>query len=941
MKKWFSVLLSGLLLTACTTGLIVESKSVIVRTADKSKVRIEPVSEQIIRVSAVPEGKNFSTRPSLMRAPGELPPVSFEYAEEDRSVTVKTASLMVTVDKITGEVSFMDKGGNVILQENSGGGKSFAPIEVEGDRGYTVRQVFESPDDEAFYGLGQHQSDEFNYKGRNETLYQYNTKVSVPFIVSSKNYGLLWDNNALTRFGNPGDYLQLDVLELRDAEGNEGALTAVYASRDGKTEYLRRRESVIDYTDLEKVKGFPEEIPFHDARISWEGTITARESGIHRFLLYYAGYTKVFLDGEEVVGERWRTAWNPNNYKFQAEMEAGKEYPLRIEWIPDGGVSYLGLSLFTPTDPAEQTKQSWWSEMADMIDYYFIGGENSDEVIGGYRLLTGKAQIMPKWAMGYWQSRERYKTSRELLDVLSEYRKRRIPLDNIVQDWSYWPVDAWGSHEFDSERFPDPKAMVDSVHAQNARIMISVWPKFYHTTEHYKEFEEKGWMYTRAVEDSIRDWIWPGYIGSFYDAYAEGARKLFWQQMEDHLYHLGFDAWWMDASEPDILSNASLAYRKALSTPTALGPSTRYLNAYALVNAQAIYEGQRDEDPDKRVFLLTRSGFPGLQRYSTATWSGDIGTCWEDMKAQISAGINFSISGIPYWTMDIGGFCVQGRFERAREGSPDMEEWRELNARWFQFGAFCPLFRSHGQYPYREIFNIAPENHPAYKTMVWYNKLRYRLMPYIYTLAGRTWFEDYTIMRALVMDFNGDGNIYDIADQYMFGDALMVCPVYEYKARKRNVYLPAKNGWYDFHTGQYFTGGRTIVADAPLAIMPLYVKAGTILPVGPDIQYTGENPGGPLTVCVYTGEDARFSLYEDEGVNYNYEKGRYSSIPFEFDQETGILRIGAREGSFEGMVSERIFLVKKITPQKTGTPFSGGEAVTEVKYYGAEQLIQL
>ncbi|MFA6817441.1 MAG: TIM-barrel domain-containing protein, partial [Bacteroidales bacterium] len=630
MKKWFSVLLSGLLLTACTTGLIVESKSVIVRTADKSKVRIEPVSEQIIRVSAVPEGKNFSTRPSLMRAPGELPPVSFEYAEEDRSVTVKTASLMVTVDKITGEVSFMDKGGNVILQENSGGGKSFAPIEVEGDRGYTVRQVFESPDDEAFYGLGQHQSDEFNYKGRNETLYQYNTKVSVPFIVSSKNYGLLWDNNALTRFGNPGDYLQLDVLELRDAEGNEGALTAVYASRDGKTEYLRRRESVIDYTDLEKVKGFPEEIPFHDARISWEGTITARESGIHRFLLYYAGYTKVFLDGEEVVGERWRTAWNPNNYKFQAEMEAGKEYPLRIEWIPDGGVSYLGLSLFTPTDPAEQTKQSWWSEMADMIDYYFIGGENSDEVIGGYRLLTGKAQIMPKWAMGYWQSRERYKTSRELLDVLSEYRKRRIPLDNIVQDWSYWPVDAWGSHEFDSERFPDPKAMVDSVHAQNARIMISVWPKFYHTTEHYKEFEEKGWMYTRAVEDSIRDWIWPGYIGSFYDAYAEGARKLFWQQMEDHLYHLGFDAWWMDASEPDILSNASLAYRKALSTPTALGPSTRYLNAYALVNAQAIYEGQRDEDPDKRVFLLTRSGFPGLQRYSTATWSGDIGTCWED-----------------------------------------------------------------------------------------------------------------------------------------------------------------------------------------------------------------------------------------------------------------------------------------------------------------------
>ncbi|HOO43393.1 MAG TPA: glycoside hydrolase family 31 protein, partial [Bacteroidales bacterium] len=508
---------------------------------------------------------------------------------------------------------------------------------------------------------------------------------------------------------------------------------------DGKTEYLRRRESVLDYSDLEKVNNFPQEIPFNDAKIVWEGTVSSDDSGIHRFLLYYAGYTKVFFNGEEVVEERWRTAWNPNNYKFQVDMEAGKEYPVRVEWLPDGGVSYLALKLYTPVDPAEQEKQSWWSEMADMIDYYFIKGDNADDVISGYRLLTGKSQIMPKWAMGFWQSRERYKTSDELLGALNEFRKRGIPIDNIVQDWSYWPVDAWGSHEFDSERFPDPKAMVDSVHALNARIMLSVWPKFYHTTEHYKEFEEKGWMYTLAVEDSIRDWIWPGYIGSFYDAYAQGARELFWQQMEDHLYHLGFDAWWMDASEPDILSNASLEYRKALSTPTALGPSTRYLNAYALVNAQAIYEGQREEDPDKRVFLLTRSGFPGLQRYSTATWSGDIGTCWEDMKAQIPAGINFSISGIPYWTMDIGGFCVQRRFEQAREGSEDMEEWRELNTRWFQFGAFCPLFRSHGQYPYREIYNIAPEDHPAYKTMLQYNRLRYRLMPYIYTLASRTW----------------------------------------------------------------------------------------------------------------------------------------------------------------------------------------------------------
>lgn len=336
------------------------------------------------------------------------------------------------------------------------------------------------------------------------------------------------------------------------------------------------------------------------------------------------------------------------------------------------------------------------SEMGDRIDYYFVRGDNADEVIEGYRTLTGKSPIMPKWAMGFRQSRERYKTQDELLDVLKTYRDGG-PIDNIVQDWSYWPEDAWGSHDFDAARFPDPEGMIDSVHAMDARIMISVWPKFYRATDHYKAFAERGWMYDRAVRDSVRDWIGKGYVGGFYDAYSEGARKLFRNQINDKLFSKGMDAWWTDASEPDILSNASVQYRKELMTPTALGPSAKYFNAYALVNAMAIYNGQRSVNPNERVFLLTRSGFAGLQRYSTATWSGDIGTRREDMKAQISAGLNFAMSGIPYRTMDIGGFCVEKRYERAKEGSEDMKEWRELNARRFQFGAFCPLFRSHGQ----------------------------------------------------------------------------------------------------------------------------------------------------------------------------------------------------------------------------------------------------
>ncbi len=594
-------------------------------------------------------------------------------------------------------------------------------------------------------------------------------------------------------------------------------------------------------------------------------------------------------------------------------LEKGHKYSVKLEWKPDGGVSYIGLKALSPRPVKDQGSLSLTSEMGNQIDYYFIRGKSMDDVIGGYRTLTGKAQIMPKWAMGYWQSRERYRSQKELLDVVKEYRKRKIPLDNIVLDWSYWPVDSWGSHEFDPKFFPDPSGMVDSVHKLNSRIMISVWPKFYYTTDHYKEFDSRGWMYRQAVNDSVRDWIGKGYIGSFYDAYSEGARDLFWEQIREHLFTKGFDAWWMDASEPDILSNASIEYRKKLSTPTALGPSAKYFNTYALVNAMAIYDGQRSTDPGRRVFLLTRSGFAGLQRYSTATWSGDIGTRWEDMKAQIPAGLNFALSGIPYWTFDIGGFCVENRYTKASEGSEDLNEWRELNTRWFQFGSFCPLFRSHGQYPYREIFNISPAGNPAYESMVYYDKLRYRLMPYIYSLAGVTYFNDYTIMRAMVMDFGGDKAVKSIGDQYMFGPSLLVAPVYKYKARSRDVYFPSSCGWYDFYSGIYILGGHQLQVDAPFEQIPIFVREGSIIPLGPQVQFTDEKPADPVTLYVYTGRNCAFTLYEDEGTNYNYEKGECSTIKFSYDETTGELIIGDRKGEFKGMLKERVFKIVWIT----------------------------
>jgi alpha-D-xyloside xylohydrolase len=452
--------------------------------------------------------------------------------------------------------------------------------------------------------------------------------------------------------------------------------------------------------------------------------------------------------------------------------------------------------------------------------------------------------------------------------------------------------------------------------------MISVWPKFYQTTEHFKEFQSKGWMYMQAIKDSIRDWVGPGYVGSFYDAYSADARKLFWKQMKEHLYTLGIDAWWMDASEPNVRDCTDMPYRKALCGPTALGPSTEYFNAYALMNAEAIYDGQRGTDNNKRVFLLTRSGFAGLQRYSTATWSGDIATRWEDMKAQISAGINFSISGVPYWTMDNGGFCVEKRYEQAKEGSEDLNEWRELNVRWHQFGAFVPLFRTHGQFPYRELWNIAPDNHPAYKTMLYYTQLRYRLMPYIYTMAGMSHFNDFTIMRALMMDYSSDKNVLNVSDQYMFGKELMICPVYQYKARTREVYFPKEAGWYNLYNGKYTAGGQKQTVDATYDRMPIYVAAGSILPMGKVIQNTTQAQTD-LTLYVYAGKNGTFSLYEDENTNYNYEKDASATIKFTYDDKNKTVTIADRKGSFKGMAKERnisIILVQQNNPVGIDSP---------------------
>lgn len=707
---------------------------------------------------------------------------------------------------------------------------------------------------------------------------------------------------------------------------------------------------VCNKTDKGGIQNLPKGFALNGSKVVYEGYVEAPTNSFYQFILYYAGYMKIYIDGKLVVPERWRTAWNPNSYKFETPIKKGVKTPIRIEWQPDGDVSYCGLRVAAPRSEAEKNQLSIWSEMSPDMDYYFIAGQNLDEVISGYRTLTGKASLYPKWTLGFWQSRERYQSSKDIEDNMKKFRDLHIPVDNIVQDWNYWKLDSWGSHEFEAARYPTPQAMLDSVHAMNGRFMISVWPKFYDTVKNYKVLDSKGWMYHQAIKDDIHDWL--GFRGSFYDAYSDGARKMFWRQMDENLYtkyKFGIDAWWMDASEPNVRDCTPMWYRKALSGPTALGTSTEYFNAYSIVNADAIYNGQRSVNPNQRVFLLTRSGFAGEQRYSTATWSGDIATRWEDMRAQMTAGLNYSMAGLPFWGMDQGGFCVENRyvtaqqeFDKTGKENADLKEWRELQARWNQFGCFVPLYRTHGQWPTREVWNIAPADHPAYKTIVAYDKLRYRLMPYLYSMAGMVHFKDYTMMRGLVMDFNGDDNVYDIKDQWMFGPALMACPVGEYQKYSRNVYLPKQKGWYDFYTGKHYAGGQTIVADAPFDKIPVFVPEGSILPVGPEMEWSDQKKAELIDLYVYAGKDGSYTLYEDEGTNYNYEKGKYAMIDFRYNDAQKTITIAARKGAFDGMLQKRRFNIVLVGDNnQQGISLAKAPKGKMVKYAGKAVTVKL
>ena len=740
-------------------------------------------ADDIIQIIASPTDSDLAPT-SLIVDDKKLRQASFEIEEHSTEAHLITNKLKVIINKRTAEITIKNVNDEVLFREGS---RQIIPGVVLDEKVNHIQQSFVWADDEALYGLGQHQEGIFNWRGHYVELFQLNKRAVVPFLLSTKGYGILWDNYSYTKFNDS-------------------------------------------------------------------------QSG-----------------------------------------------------------SYL------------------WSEVGDAINYFFIYGPEADTIISNYRELTGKTPLLPKWAFGYIQSKERYKTQQELIDVVKEFRDRKIPLDVIVQDWRYWDDRHWGQKSFNKERFPDPVAMMDTLHNQyNAHLMISVWPKMSSRSSNYSEMiKHKGFLY--------------GKDGSpFYDAFNPDARALYWKQANEGLFSKGIDAWWCDATEPELDGwdfNYD-AYKKKMKP--VIGSGARYLNAYSLMHSKGMYENQRLTTDKKRVVNLTRSAFAGQQKYATITWSGDIVANWKVFKNQIPAGLNFCMSGLPYWTTDIGGFFVQsaevgelGKGLWFRNGDFDGgiadDNYKELYVRWFQYGAFCPIFRSHGTDISREIWQFGEPGHWAYDALLKFDNLRYRLMPYIYSLAWKVTSEGYTLMRGLAMDFRHDPHVFEIDDQFMFGPAILVNPITEPKASFRHVYLPIGSNWYNFWTGKKYSGGQTLQVPSPIDEIPLFVKEGSILPIGPFIQFAAESVD-PLEIRIYPGADGSFTLYEDENDTYNYEKGVYSTIDFKWENKNHQMIIEDRKGNFPSMLKSRKFHIVIISEDK-GLGIDSTDSPDKIVEYDGEKTI--
>ena len=764
----------------------------------------------------------------------------FQVFDSPSKLEIKAKNIIVSLDKQTGKLSFADNAGKVFLSEKAGARK-LAPDSIQGEPCFFVEQSFESPADESIFGLGQFQDGQYNLKSVARRLTQVNTQIAIPFIYSSKGYGLLWHQYGLTDFNPADNFIALEKQEQSNAGNNQ---TAEVTTTSG-TQKISQHQSL------------------------YQGKFYVSENGIYSIFLDLGDMGNrqyVVIDGKPCIDQS--NMWLPPTTGTLVNLKAGEHQ-----------VQIICKSNNTP-------KLSWKlsdnfttfrSPTAKLLDYVVFYGPSADSVIATYRNLSGNAPMFPKWAYGFWQCRERYTSAKHLVETVEEFRRRSLPLDVIVQDWQYWGNRGWGVPQFDEKNYPNPSGFIKELHDLNAHFNISIWSNPDKNSTIGREYVAKN----RFIPDT--KWL---------DYFNPETRKEYWNTLKINMFDKGVDSWWMDAVEPE---NDALK-----GTKTHLGIGDLFRLTYPLMVSKAVYEGQRETSSDKRVCILTRSAFSGQQRFGVINWSGDIGGTWDVFRNQIVAGLNFTISGLPYWTTDIGGFFRPGLSQYTDE------KYQELLTRWYQWGTFNPIFRMHGYQTETEPWKYGQTVEDNMRKML---NLRYRLLPYIYSEAWQVTKNGSTMMRALVMDFNGDTDAVKQPYEYMFGKAFLVAPITEAGATQRDVYLPKSADWFDFWTGKRIKGGQTIKAEAPLNKIPLFIKAGSIVPMGSIIQYSSAKPADTLEIRVYKGADAQFDLYEDEGDNYNYEKGKYTIIPFKWNEQRQSLTIEDSKGNYPGSLKKRIFNV--------------------------------
>ena len=828
-------------------------------------LNISPIAENAVRIKFYKTAE--AKVPELIFTSTEKTP-KLKVTESSSKLELKGEKIIVYVDKQTSGLSFADDMGKIFLTEKAGSRK-LVPDSVMGEPCFMTEQSFESPKDEYIFGLGQFQDGNYNLKNITRRLTQVNSQISLPFIYSSKGYGLLWHQYGLTDF-NPAD--NFVTLEKHD-KSTKGNNKEIEVTTTSGTQKVSQRQSL--YT----------------------GKFEVPADGVYSIFLDLGDMDNrqyVVIDGKPCIDIT--NFWLPPTADALVELKSGEH---RVQLVcKSSNTPKLSWKL---TD----NESTFRSPNAKLLDYVVFYGPSTDEVISTYRKLSGNVPMLPRWAYGFWQCRERYTSGTNLVETVKEFRKRNIPMDVIVQDWQYWGNNGWGVPQFDTTNYANPAGFIKEIHDMNAHFNISIWSNPDKNSTIGKEFVSKN-LY-------IPDSKWLDYFNPL-------TRKTYWNTLNKNLFSYGVDSWWMDATEPE---NDALHGQK-----TYLGPGDFYRLTYPLFVSCSVYEGQRETTSEKRVCILTRSAFLGQQRYGMINWSGDIGGTWDSFKRQIVAGLNYTITGMPYWTTDIGGFFRPGKSQYT-DGN-----YQELLTRWYQWGAFNPIFRIHGYQSETEPWHYSQMVQDNMKEML---NLRYRLLPYIYSEAWQVTKNGSTIMRPLVMDFNGDTSALNQEYEFMFGKAILVSPVTEPKVNEWKVYLPKSVEWYNFWSGEKINEGKTITTEAPIDKIPLFVKAGSIVPMGPVIQYATEK-NDPIEIRIYPGADCKFTLYEDENDNYNYEKGKYSTIIFKWDDAKKTLTIGDRKGSFPGMIAEHKFNIVRVENKK-GIGINSSETFDKVVIYNGKKVV--